>query len=479
MGRRWVRLAAPAVAGAAIATMFFSALRLTGRSVPLPVQALAAGMSAVAVVAAWITVRRWLRCSKLEARLHAAQAERARLAREMHDSLSKTLDALALGAAALPSALDEPDHAARLAQTLRDGSLTAARDARALIDGLRARQADAPLHELLSAACQEWSAGTGVPVRLRVSPVAVHPELIVDIVEIAREALRNVAVHAGARLVEVTLDQDRDIVLTITDDGRGAHWASGVPSGRYGLLGMAERARLAGGKLLIAPGRSGGTTIIVSFPSWSRRQAAPAAAGHPGRVLMACAATLALAVTGLVLTAAPARQFSSRTFEPPIVQSGQPISPTPAASPSPSPSPSRSPAASPSPAVSPKRTTTPPQQPSTGKTGLCRVRYTIREQWNTGFTADIIITNLASTPIDGWSLVFSFTPNQKLLAAWDATAAQNGRVVTVSDGGRKTLIAAGQSISFGLQGNWTGANPVPSAFTLNDASCATEPVSGG
>ena len=104
--------------------------------------------------------------------------------------------------------------------------------------------------------------------------------------------------------------------------------------------------------------------------------------------------------------------------------------------------------------------------------GACQVRYAIREQWNNGFTADITITNLGRAAVDGWSLVFSFTPDQKLLAAWDATAAQNGRVVTVSDGGRKTLIEPGHTISFGLQGTWSRANPVPTAFTLNDTACA-------
>jgi hypothetical protein len=457
--------------------VLFVTLMLAGRSVPVPIQAVTASLSTAAVVAGWITVQRWLRRSKMEARFAAAQAERARLAREMHDSLSKTLDALALGAAALPSALDEPDQAARLAQTLREGSLTAARDARALIDGLRARPADAPLHELLAAACQEWSAGTGVPVRLRVSPVAVHPELIVDIVEIAREALRNVAVHAGARQVEVMLAEDRDIVLAITDDGRGASWSGGIPSGRYGLLGMAERARLAGGNLTIAPGRPGGTTVVVTFPSWGRSQAVPASAAHPGRVLMACAATLVIALAVLVFAAKPSTHLTARSVAT-SVQSGQSPSATPIVE-TPSPPPSRSPAASPSPAVRPQKTTPAPQQPNVGGTGACRVRYTVREQWTNGFTADIVITNLASTPVDGWSLVFSFPGNQRLFNVWDATAAQNGRVVTVSDGGRKTLIAAGQSISFGLQATWSGSNPAPTGFTLNDAGCAEDPVSAG
>ncbi len=471
MGRRSARLAIPAVAGAATASALFAALALSGRSVPVILQALAASLVAVAVVAGWITVWRWVRSSKLEARLAAARAERARLAREMHDSLSKTLDALALGAAALPGTLDEPDQAARLAQTLREGSLTAARDARALIDGLRAHPGDAPLHELLRAACQEWSAGTGVPVRLRVTPVVVHPELIVDIVEIAREALRNVAVHAGAGHVEVTLAQHRDVVLSITDDGRGVGFTDRAPSGRYGLLGMAERARLAGGSLKVTPGPTGGTTVTLAFPSWAKPSTVVSPA-HPGRVLVACAAVLALAVTIVVFAAEPSGRYSPRALEP-VIQSGQPSSP--AASPTGSPAASRSPSAS----SSPKKPTSPPisqptGQPAAGKTGMCRVRYTIREQWGDGFTADIVITNLASTPINGWSLVFFFTPNQKLLAAWDATAAQNGRVVTVSDGGRKTLIAAGSSISFGLQGSWSGANPVPAAFSLNDASCAVQ-----
>jgi hypothetical protein len=465
--------------GVAIACVFFVTPMLAGRSAPLPLQVLAASVSTAAVMGGWITVQRWLRRSKMEARFAAAQAERARLAREMHDSLSKTLDALALGAAALPSALDEPDQAARLARTLREGSLTAARDARALIDGLRARPADAPLHELLAAACQEWSAGTGVPVRLRVSPVAVHPELIVDIVEIAREALRNVAVHSGARQVEVTLDRGHDIVLAITDDGRGAPWSGGIPSGRYGLRGLAERARLAGGKLTIASGRTGGTTVVATFPSWGPSHAAPAAT-HPGRVLMAFAATLAVALTVFIFAAKPSTHLTARPAETSL-QSRQspPASPTASSSPLPSPSLRLSPPVSPAMPTGPRKTTAAPQQPSSGQTGLCHVRYTVREQWNEGFTADIIITNLASTPVNGWSLVFTFPGNQKLFNVWDANAAQNGRVVTVSDGGRKTLIAAGQSISFGLQATWSGSNPAPAGFTLNDGDCAADPVSAG
>ncbi len=407
-----------------------------------------------ALVAALLAGRQWARQSRWETRSTAAKAERARLAREMHDSLSKTLDALALGAAALPSTLDAPDRAARLAHSLHEGSLMAARDARAIIDGLRARPADAPLEELLNAACHEWTVATGVPVELTVAPgVGVHPDLVPDLVEIVREALRNIAVHAEAQRVSVSLAQGKDVALSVTDDGRGV--AGQPPPGRYGLLGMAERARLAGGKLEVKSRPGGGTAVIATFPG----HVAPA--GHPARMLAASAAVLTAIAVLLALWGEP-------LWDKPLwgEPAGKPVMQPPPGSQSPSTLPSILPSVAPSPSVA---QTKPSRE--TVVNGRCRVGYTIREQWDNGFTADLTITNLDSKPVNGWTLVFTFDPNQKLLSVWDATAGQNGKTITVSDGGRKTVIPAGGTISFGMQGTWKSVNPVPSEFLLNQRRC--------
>ncbi|MEV4140686.1 ATP-binding protein, partial [Dactylosporangium sp. NPDC049742] len=209
---------------------------------------------------------------RIEARAAAAAAERARLAREMHDSLSKTLDAIALGAAALPGTLAEPDRASRLAATLRDGSLDAARDARVLIDELRSNPADAPLSDVVAAIGREWSVTSDVGVILHNADVDAAPEVGIELCWILREALRNVAAHAGAELVAVTLTRaGGEVTLEVRDDGAGFAVPDDLSllqrAGSHGLVGMQERARLCGGTLTVWSRPGGGSRVTAVVPA--------------------------------------------------------------------------------------------------------------------------------------------------------------------------------------------------------------------
>src|SRR5579862_10070725 len=69
--------------------------------------------------------------------------------------------------------------------------------------------------------------------------------------------------------------------------------------------------------------------------------------------------------------------------------------------------------------------------PASAATG-CSVSYTVPSQWNTGFTANIVITNLGS-PLTSWNLGYGYSGNQTLQSGWNGTWAQTGANVTVAN----------------------------------------------
>ncbi|HBF50741.1 MAG TPA: hypothetical protein DDX04_10725 [Massilia sp.] len=91
-----------------------------------------------------------------------------------------------------------------------------------------------------------------------------------DIVEIAREALRNAFLHAGARQIEVRLScEHAQLLLEVKDDGKGIDDAvlkAGGRKGHWGLPGMQERAARVGGRLTVARRAGGGTTVRLAWP---------------------------------------------------------------------------------------------------------------------------------------------------------------------------------------------------------------------
>ncbi len=104
-------------------------------------------------------------------------------------------------------------------------------------------------------------------------------------------------------------------------------------------------------------------------------------------------------------------------------------------------------------------------------TSPCRVTYGTND-WSTGFTANITITNTGTTAINGWTLAFSF-PNagQRVGQGWSATYAQTGAAVTATNMSYNGNLAPGASVGIGFNGTHTGSNPKPTTFTLNGATC--------
>jgi two-component system sensor histidine kinase UhpB len=196
--------------------------------------------------------------------LAAQEAERKRVAQELHDEVGQVLTAVLLQLS---------DVAARVPAELRPEILHAQEAARGSLEDVRrvARQLrpealdDLGLPSALAALASRFTEQTGLRVRRRIEPLPpLPPETELVLYRVAQESLTNVARHAEAETValEVTT-ADRVVELRIRDDGRG--FASGEGDG-HGIQGMRERAMLVGAELTIQSGAQRGTEVSLRIP---------------------------------------------------------------------------------------------------------------------------------------------------------------------------------------------------------------------
>jgi signal transduction histidine kinase len=212
--------------------------------------------------------------SMVEARQQAAEAvaavgaaqERARLARDMHDSVGKSIHGISLGSKALRRLVDrDPATAKELAGSLADAADQAAREARALLLSLREGQIDRPTIEVVSEMLRAWQTESGIPARLEgVGAVDAGPVVTQQMTSALGEILHNISKHAQAETVTVRLAGGTDqIELEVTDDGVGfdmSRAASREADGHFGLCGLRERAEQVGGSVEITSANGKGTT---------------------------------------------------------------------------------------------------------------------------------------------------------------------------------------------------------------------------
>jgi signal transduction histidine kinase len=202
------------------------------------------------------------------AELRAVQ-ERQRLARDLHDSVSQALYAIVLDIAtaqriggADPTRLQA---ILRDAQALAEAGLA---EMRALIFELRPEFLS---QEGLVAALQRQVAAVRARHQLSIAVVAEdEPEAVPAVKEalyrVGQEALNNVAKHAGAHAVVITLEANAgELVLRVRDDGRGFDAANSFP-GHLGLRSMRERAASVGGVIAISSAPGKGTEVTVRVP---------------------------------------------------------------------------------------------------------------------------------------------------------------------------------------------------------------------
>ena len=100
----------------------------------------------------------------------------------------------------------------------------------------------------------------------------------------------------------------------------------------------------------------------------------------------------------------------------------------------------------------------------------CGVDYRAND-WGSGFTADITISNHGTAGVDGWTLAYAYTGDQKLTNGWNGSWSQSGKTVTVNNVSYNSSIGAGGSASTGANFSYSGTNTAPTSFTLNGTPC--------
>ncbi|MFG2225679.1 HAMP domain-containing sensor histidine kinase [Streptomyces sp. NPDC048644] len=196
--------------------------------------------------------------------LSAQEAERRRIAQELHDEVGQSMTAVLLE---LKRAADRAPEALRAdlqhaQETTRQSLDEVRRIARRLRPGVLD---DLGLVSALTALTTDYATHTGLAVQRRCAPdlPPLDPETELVLYRVAQEALTNAARHAGAGNVELTLRHSgTEVVLDVCDDGRGlGHAWEGA-----GIRGMRERALLIDAGLDIGPGPAGGARVRLTVP---------------------------------------------------------------------------------------------------------------------------------------------------------------------------------------------------------------------
>ncbi|WP_338775860.1 cellulase family glycosylhydrolase [Streptomyces sp. DG1A-41] len=109
---------------------------------------------------------------------------------------------------------------------------------------------------------------------------------------------------------------------------------------------------------------------------------------------------------------------------------------------------------------------------SGGSTAACGVGYRVTSSWPGGFQGEITLRNTGTSAINGWTLRWTFPDSQRITNLWGGTATQSGSEVSVAAASYTATIPAAGSVTLGFTASRATANPSPTAFTLNGATCS-------
>ncbi|RSM98736.1 two-component sensor histidine kinase [Nonomuraea sp. WAC 01424] len=210
----------------------------------------------------------------VQAREAGVLGERQRMAREIHDTVAQGLTGILTQVEAADEAADDvPAVRARLA-TVRELAKESLTEARRSVQALRpAPLAAAQLGSALSEVAAAWSRASRVPASVSVTGDArpLHAEVENTLLRVAQEALANVAKHARAARVGLTLSYMEDVVaLDVRDDGSGFTTGSeggAGPEGGFGLMAMRQRVTRLAGDLAVESAPGQGTGISATVPA--------------------------------------------------------------------------------------------------------------------------------------------------------------------------------------------------------------------
>jgi signal transduction histidine kinase/ligand-binding sensor domain-containing protein len=237
----------------------------------------------VAAVLALFSILYWLRLRQLahefDMKLEARVDERTRVARELHDTLLQSFNALLLRFRTVHALLSKsPDEARQVLESALDQTRQALTEGRQAVQGLRHSEVETQefteaVRTLAEELASDPALASGAEVRLNIdgTPRPLRPYIRDEIYRIASEALRNALRHAGAVRIEVQLAYGkRRFELRVRDDGKGIDprflCDAGLP-GHFGLRGMRERAQTIGGEFKLWSAPASGTELALSVPA--------------------------------------------------------------------------------------------------------------------------------------------------------------------------------------------------------------------
>ncbi|MGZ4249812.1 MAG: sensor histidine kinase [Solirubrobacteraceae bacterium] len=224
-------------------------------------------------VGLWVASRRAALRESAERARRAVDAERLRIARELHDVVAHTMSTINVQAGVAAHVIDQqPEQAAKALEAIKQASKEGLRELRGILNVLR--QADeqderspaprlAQLDELVENAAR---AGLPTSVIVHGQERTLAPTVDLTAYRIVQESLTNALRHAGPTSASVTLFYtDDQLEVEVLDGGRGR--VDGTPHGAgLGIAGMRERAEAVGGSLIVGPAPEGGFRVQALLP---------------------------------------------------------------------------------------------------------------------------------------------------------------------------------------------------------------------
>lgn len=205
------------------------------------------------------------RLGKVQATVAGQEAERARVARDLHDEANQALTAVILRLQA--AAQDAPPELAAEINEAKQLASQAMEELLQVVRRLRPTTLDLGLRGAVSSQAEDFQDRTGIETEFVF--VGDHTARLGDerelaIYRVVQEALSNIVQHADATRVEINLEIADPIVLTVQDNGEG--FDPGQPTGRFGVTGMRERAMMVNGVLEIESSPGAGTVLRMEMP---------------------------------------------------------------------------------------------------------------------------------------------------------------------------------------------------------------------